>query len=189
MSQFFIGVTDGNIPPDVATHFETDDKEVSIPAANLLFIAGEPFPSALSSPPDVDWGIATFSDPANGNKVSIYLTNRMTGTVSTTDDSLTTIISLTLSDTPGVYYVWGNVQSFDSTTPAGGTYSYSGGFRTDGVTATELGTELHDEFEDPSLASSDVFISASGNNVIVSVQGVAATNLSWNALLEYRLVS
>lgn len=91
--------------------------------------------------------------------------------------------------TPGTFYVWGNVQAFNPSTPASGAYSFSGGFRTDGVTGTELGVELHDEFEDPALVTGDIFISASGNNILVQVQGVVGLTINWNSLLEYREVN
>ena len=179
MSQIYKPLTSsGPIPPVIPTSFVTDSG-TAVPAANILNILTNDTSSQN------DNGI---QDTGAGNTVTIFLTNRSTGLVTTADATLTTIITLPLGAVAGTFYVYGNVQAFDAATPSSGAYSYSGGFRTDGVTATELGTEVHDEFEDPALVTSDIFISASGNNVILQVQGVAATSINWGALLEYRRV-
>lgn len=151
------------------------------PTANNIFILADD--SSINN----DNGATVIGTPGTST-LTVTTTNRTTGTVTTADATLTTIITFSLGATPGAFYVYGNVQAFDSATSAAGTYSFSGGFRTDGATATELGTELHDEFEDPSLVTSDIFITASGNNVLLQVQGVAATSINWNGLMEYRRV-
>ncbi len=153
------------------------------PIANIIVMNG------IDSNENNDNGIITKGGVAGTgvqNEVDVVITNRQTGTVTTADATLTTIITFPMGATAGAFYVYGNVQAFNSTTPAAGTYSFSGGFRTDGATATELGTEVHDEFEDPALVTADIFLSASANNIILSVQGVVATTLNWNALFEFR---
>lgn len=169
-------------PPTVPLEFTTQVNSPAIPALNILIVSGG------DTSDNVDNGIQ--SDGSSGsNTLTIQLTNRVTGTVTTANDTLTTILTLPMSATPGTVYVYGNVQAFNSSGPASGSYSYSGGYRTDGATATELGTEFHDEFEDPALVTSDVFLGVSGNNIILQVQGVVATSINWNALMEYRRVS
>lgn len=179
MSQIYKSAASGPVPPAVPTSFQTDSG-VAVPVANVLNIL------TSDTTDSFDNGI---HDTGSGNTVTIFLTNRATGTVTTADATLTTIITLPMGATPATYYVYGNVVAFNSTGPAGGGYSYSGGFRTDGVSATELGVELHDEFEDAAFVTADVFLSASGNNIVLSVQGVAATSVNWNALMEYRMVT
>lgn len=189
MSNGYILQNSGNLPPVVPTSFTTQDG-TAVPLANIIII------DAFDSSENVDNGITTKGGAAAGdppgsgtaNEASVYLTNRATAQVTTVDATLTTLLTLSAGLT-GCIYVYGNVQAFNSSTPSGGTYSFAGGFRTDGITATELGTELHDEFEDPILVTSDIFITASGNNILVQVQGVAATTINWNCLLEYRRVS
>ncbi len=190
MSQFYVGVTAGSLPPSVPTSFETQDG-AAVPLSNTLII------DSFDSSENNDNGITTKGGtdagdpPGTGvtNEVSIYITNRQTGTVTTTDATLTTIQTLPMGATPGTFYVWGCVQAFNSSTPASGGYSFSGAFRTDGATGTELGIELHDEFEDPALVTADIFIVASGNNIVVQVQGVVGLSINWNSLLEYREVN
>lgn len=174
-----INSASGPVPPTVPTTFQTDNGN-AVPAANIIiFVTND-------TVQNFDNGI---TNTGSGNTVTHFITNRATGTVTTADATLTTIITFPLTGSAGTYYVYGNVQAFNASGPASGAYSYSGGYRTDGATtATELGIEFHDEFEDPTLVSSDIFLNVSGNNVLLQVQGVAATSINWNALLEYRRV-
>lgn len=120
------------------------------------------------------------------NEVDVVITNRLTGTLITANATLTTIITLPLIAPAGSFYVYGNVQAYSVTSVASATFSYSGGFRTTGAAATELGIEIHDEFKEPALATADILLSASGNNAILEVQGVVGNNIKWTALMEYR---
>lgn len=192
MSQFFVKTDTGSgpVPPDVPTSFVTQSG-TAIPAGNILIVNAYDTSENNDNGIETKGGVAGGDPPGTGvsNEVDIYLTNRVTGTVTTTDATLTTIITLPLGAIPGTVYVYGNVQAFEASTPSSGAYSYTGGYRTSGAAATELGVELHDEFEDAALVTADIFISASANNVIVQVQGVVGLTINWRALLEYRVVS
>lgn len=181
-----ISTTLGPEPPDVPTSFVTQNG-TAVPAANILIV------NALDSTENVDNGIITKGGvvgTGTANEVDVVITNRATGTVSTTDATITTILTLPLGATPGVFYVYGNVQAFNVSTPAGAGYSFTGAFRTTGAgTAVELGTEYHDTFQEPVLTASDIFASVSGNNFILQIQGVVGLSINWNSLLEYRFVS
>lgn len=179
MSQFWQGVTTGSLPPSVAIQYTADDATIAVPALGNLNV----FSNATTN--NNDHGIQS---TASGSTVFYQLTNRQTGTVNTTDATLTTIISFALGATPGTYYVFGNLQAFNASNPAGGAYSFSAGYITDGVNGIELGIEFRDQFEQVALVTSDIFLSVSGNNVLVQVQGVAGLSIDWNALLEYRRV-
>lgn len=177
-----ISAISGPVPPVVATSYVTDVNSPAIPAANILNVPGG------QTTTNNDKGVQT--DGSSGsNTLTIQLTNRATGTVTTPAAAVTTIITLPLGATPGTFYIYGNVQAFESVTPSSAAYSFSGGYRTDGVTATELGTEFHDTFQDAVLMTSDIFLSPSGNSVIVQVQGVVGLTINWNALLEFRKVN
>lgn len=179
MSQIQIPSSSQPPPPQVPTTFHTDSGD-AVPALNILNVFG------IDSITNNDNGITT---TGSGNTVDIILSNRTTGTTTTNDATLTTILTVSLGATPGVFHVYGNVQAFDSVTPNGAGYSFSGAFLTDGATATEIGSQYNDQFETVGLATADIFISASGNNAIVQVQGVIGLNLNWNSLLEYRQVT
>jgi hypothetical protein len=182
LSQIYKDRSTGPVPPTVPTSFVTDVNSPAVPAANILNEIGG------DTTANNDNGIRT--DGSSGsNTLTIQLTNRQTATVTTADATPTTLLTFVLPAVAGTYYVFGNVQAFTSTGPAGGAYSFSGGYLTDGATSTELGTEFHDTFQSAALLTSDIFLSASGNNVIVTVQGVAGLTINWNALLEFRQVN
>ncbi len=182
MSQIYKSSASGPVPPTVATTYVTNVNSPAVPAANVLNVLGG---QTLT---DNNLGLQT-DGSSGGNTVTVQLTNRSTAVTITTDATPTTLLTLVLPATPGAYYVYGNVQAFTSTGPAGGGYSFSGGYLTDGATATELGTEYHDTFQSASLITSDIALSASGNNAILTVTGVVGLTIDWNALMEFRSVS
>lgn len=179
MSQFYVNSSGALPPPPIVPTSFVEDTGSATPAANILNILGS------DTNTNNDNGIAT---SGAGNTVTILLTNRQTDTVSTSDDTLTNILTLALGSA-GTYYVWGSVQAYNASGPNSGVYSFSGGYRTDGVTAIELGTEYHDTFEDPGFATADIFLIASGNDVILQVQGVDPLSINWNSVIEYRQVN
>lgn len=172
----------GPIPPDVPTTFVTDVNSPAFPALNILNVPGGDVIT------NNDNGIQT-DGSSGGNTLTVQLTNRQTGTVTTANAVLTTIQTFALGATPATFYIYGNVQAFEGVTPSGGAFSFSGGYRTDGAAAVELGTEFHDDFKSAALLTADVFLNVSANNVLVQVQGVAGLTIDWNSLLEYRSVS
>lgn len=174
-----ISTSGGPSPPDVPTDFVTDSGTAT-PAANILNVLG------IDDTIDIDNGIRT---TGSGNTLNVVLTNRATGTVTTPADALTTIITLPLGATPATYMVYGNVQAFNSSTPAGGSYAFAGAVRTDGASATLISAAYHDEFEEAALALSDIFLNVSGNNALLQVQGDPALSINWNSLLEFRMVT
>lgn len=179
MSQVQMGGGSSTTPTNVPTSFITGSGTAT-PAANILNIL------ALDSTINNDNGVTT---TASGNTVNVLLTNRATGSVTTTDATPTTALTFALGAVAGVYFVEGNIVAFDTTDTAGGAYTFTSGMRTTGAAATELGTEFKDSFEEAAMAAADFNILASGNNLIVQVVGIAAKSLDWNVSLTFRFVS
>jgi len=180
MSQSGIStITSGMLPPSVPTTF-TADSGNAVPAGNNLNVLGG------DTTTNNDNGIQTLG---SGSTLTIQLSNRSTGTATTSDATPTTVLSLSLGSTPGVYFIEGNVVGFNTTDSAGGAYSFTSGMITDGATATEIGSEFKDVFEQAAMASADFNIIASGNSVIVQAVGIAAKTINWNVFLTYRFVS
>ncbi len=183
MSQIYKRLTaTGPIPANIPTSFVTDSG-TAIPAANVLNV----LTSDTSS--NFDNGI---TDIGSGNTVTIQLTNRVTGQVSTTDATPTTIITFATSSNL-VYSVSGTVtlkvtaSGGGATLGDGASYDFYGAFKNVAGTVSEIGTEYPTTFEDASLAAADITVSVSGTSVIVQVIGIA-TNINWDAILTYRQV-
>lgn len=174
------GVLAVTASPSVPTTFVTNSGN-AVPVANTLNIL------ATDATTNNDNGILT---TGAGSTVTIVLSNRQTsGTITTTDATLTTALTFALSGTPGVYFIDGNITAFNVTDTAGGVYNFASGVRSDGATATEIGVEFKDSFEEAAMATSDVFVTTSGNNSIIQVQGIAGKTINWNVVLNYRFVS
>lgn len=179
MSQYTRIVTSGNMPPDVPLNFTTDSGS-AVPAANNINIFG------IDSTDNNDNGIST---SGSGATVNVILTNRVTGGISTIGDTPTTALTFSLGATPGVYYVNGDVVAYNLDDIAGSAFSFSGAYRTTGAAATEIAIESGDEFKEAAMAATDIAVNASGNDIIVTVTGLAAKDINWNVYLTYRFVS
>lgn len=185
MSQIYKSLTSGPVPPSVPTSFETQEG-TAVPIANILIVNG------VDSIENNDNGIISKGGVAGtgtANEVDIVLTNRTTGQVTTSDATPTTIITFPMGSTARICSMTGFVTVRVPTTNDGASYFYDAAFKTNGAATSEIGTEYPTTFEDVSLATADITISASGNNVILQVIGVAATTINWDAYLEFRQVS
>lgn len=178
MSQAGINNTSsGPVPPTVPTTFVTDVNSPAIPAANILNVLGNDTTSNNVN------GIQT--DGSSGsNTLTVQLTNRIQGVITTNGAATQTIFTFDLGATPASYMFEVNLTGFDTVTPTGTSYWFIAGARTNGITATVYGTN-EDFIEDAALAASDVNMTASGNNVLMTVTGVAGVNLNWNAVALY----
>lgn len=170
------------IPPDVPEVFPTDVNSPAIPAANILNVFGGDTRS------DNDFGIRT--DGSSGsNTLTVQLTNRVRGTVTTTDATPTAVITDVLTATPGVYEITGTVVAYNLTDTAGASYSVTSGIRSTGAASIEIGTEVTSNFEEVAMINADVTVTVSGNNIVINVIGIAGKTINWNALFTYRFVS
>lgn len=177
------------LPPTVATSYTTDVRNntstspgTAIPAANVLQILGR------DTNQNNDNGIRTDADPQNGNIVYVELTNRITGSVTTTDATPTTLASVSLGATPGVYLVQGDITAWDVTDAAGASYTFEGAATTDGATATEIGVEQTNKFEQAAMAAADFSFGTTANTAFVQVTGIAGKTINWTCMFIYRFV-
>lgn len=178
MSQAGVLVPGGT--PHIATQYVEDDGSIAIPAGNILNVLSN------ETSQNNDHGIQT---RGSGNTVTIYLTNRITGTVTTANATPTTAVTLALGATPAVFVIEGNTTAFDATDVAGGSYTFAGAARTDGASATLFGSEFINQFEEAAMGPSNVVLTSSGNSILVQVVGIAATTIRWSTILTYRMVT
>lgn len=178
----------GGGPLDTLT---PDQGGVVNPVANNINVFGQ------SSTINNVNGIRTFNGGAG--ELDIRLTNRATGTATTTGASTATLITLALGATPGVYTFDILVSGFAATgigSPAGCGYTIVGAVRTDGATATLLPTQVVDHFEDAVLGvapQAQAVLAVSGNNALVTVtgkdDGAGGFSIRWTGTLTYNLAS
>lgn len=176
-----INTTVGPSPPTVATSYVTDVNSPAIPALNILNVIG-----GDTSDSD-NFGIRT--DGSSGsNTLTVQLTNRVRGNVTTTNATPTTIATLVLSATPGVYEINGSVAAFDVTDTAGASYSFTSGIRSTGALAIEIGTQFSTNFEELAMETADINVTVSGNSILIQVIGIAAKTIDWDCLFTYRFI-
>jgi len=168
--------------PSVATSYVTD-VGTAIPAANVLNIVGG------ETNVNNDNGIRTIANPNGSDSLVVQLTNRITGTVTTTDATPTTLVSLSLGAVPGTYIASGDITAYDVTDAAGASYTYIGAASTDGTTGTEIGSEQRNVFESAPMATSDFIFGVTANTAFIQVTGIAGKTIHWSCLLNYRFVS
>jgi len=183
MSQIYKDRSTGPVPPSVPTSLETQDG-TAVPLANVLIVNG------IDSTENNINGIITKGGVAGTgtqNKVDIVLTNRATGAVTTTDATPITIITFNCGATPGVYTIVGSISGFNSTVASGGSYQFIAGVRTTGAASILIASQISDIFEEAGMAASDISVSASGNDFLVTVTGIAATNISWISQFNFTL--
>lgn len=178
MSQIYKSSVSSPPPPTVATTYVTEDGN-AVPAANILNVL------ATDTNIDNEEGIDTIG---SGNTVTVRLTNRVRGTITTTDATPTTLISLPLGATPGVYVIEGNLVAFNVTDTAGGSYSFAGSARTTGAAAVEIATEDKSIFEEAAMATADFTYGVTGNNAFLEVIGIAGKTINWSGLFTYQFV-
>lgn len=181
MSQIIKNLAAGPVPPSVATTYVTDVNSPAIPAANILNVLGNDTTINNAN------GIQT--DGSSGsNTLTIQLTNRLQGTTTTVGAVNGNTVTFALGATPGTYAIEARIAGFESTTPAGVGYSLFGSVRTDGATATIVGTVDRINNEEAALVAASATMVASGNNLIIQVLGVVGLTINWSTVALYTFV-
>ncbi len=181
MSQITKTLTSGGpIPPTIPTEFDTQNGN-AVPAANILIINGE------SSSENNNNGIISKGGvvgTGTSNEVDVVLTNRITGSLTTTDATPTAIATFSLGAIASVYTFDIEISSFNMTDVNGDGYSIFGTARTDGASAILCGTPdkiVNEEVAD----SSDANMIVSGNNVVIQAVGIAGKTHHWRVVATY----
>jgi hypothetical protein len=179
MSQAGINSFTGSVlPPDVPTSFPTDINSPAIPAGNVLNVLG----GSVST--DNVHGIQT--DGSSGsNTLTVELTNRLTGSGTSTNGSTVTLIDFALTNNQSYRFTF-DVIGRDTT--SGDTYGYkifATVKRIAGVVSI-IDTPFDDSDEDNILAS--LAIAISGTDIHVDATGVAGTTIIYKAVGTYVVV-
>ena len=125
-------------------------------------------------------GLQTEGTPGS-NLVTINLMNSSGGTGQTIGAVTDDLITFAMGATPRTCSFDIRASAFESTTPAGAGYNIFGTVRTDGVSATLVGTPDVVINEEAALVAADLDLIVSGNNAIVRATGVAGLTLEWTA--------
>jgi hypothetical protein len=172
----------GPIPPIIATQYDTDINSPAIPSANILNVFGGTVSTNNAN------GIQT-DGSSGGNTLTVELTNRVQGTVTTADATPTTLTTFALGAVPGVYNFDIQIAGYDLTDVAGIGFFISGSVRTTGAAAILVGTPDKIVNDEAATVTCDANLIVSGNNAIVQVTGIAAKTIDWRSLSQYIFVS
>lgn len=177
----------GPVPPAVATTYVTDVNSPAVPAANILDVFG-----ASSTSDDTD-GIRT-DGSSGGNVLTVQLTNRISGTATTTDAvTPQTLFMFDLGSTAGSYLFVNYLTFYNVTDGIGGaiiSYTYA---RTNGV-FVPVPPNISGAFDafDAGLGGVIFDMSFPGgfpNNYVPQVTGVAGKTINFRLLTTYTFVS
>jgi hypothetical protein len=179
-----INTQSGPAPPTVATSYVTDVNSPAIPAANILNVFGRD-----TTNNDV-YGIQT--DGSSGsNTLTVQLTNRFHGSVTTTNATPTTLVSCPMVTNPAVFNFVVNVVGYDSTNNAGASVVATVTFRTTGGSPVNLSPDDFVTQQDATFAggSGSIIFNGSAASMSVVVTGALATTIDWVAHGTYTVVS
>lgn len=170
-----ISISAAPLPPDVPTQF-TADSGSAVPVANNLNVFG------IDSTINDNDGIQT---QASGSTLNVVITNRLQAQGSTVGAVDTDLVTFDLGTSPGTYTFDISVTGFESTTPAGCGYQLFGAVRTDGATATLIGTPDRIANEEAALVACQASLVVSGNNAVIRVTGVAGLTVNFGTVALY----
>src|SRR6185503_15175593 len=144
----------GPVPPSVPNSFVTDVNSPSVPIANVENVFGG------DTTANDDDGIRT--DGSSGsNTLTIQLTNRVQGAVSTSGAVTSPIITFTPT-VVGTYAFELRVAAYNETASLGAGYSIFGTARFDGVNSNLCGTPDKVVNEEGAMSSANVTFTVSG---------------------------
>lgn len=183
MSQIYKPLTsDGPIPPNIPTSFITQDG-TAVPAANVLIVNG------TDSSENNDNGIISKGGvvgTGTSNEVDIVITNRITGTATTTDNiTPQTLTTFSLGATPATYLLEIRIIAYNVTDALSAGYTSTSTIRTTGVSGSEISANPGIVSEEGTMTGVVVQNQISGNNVETIVTGLSGKTIHWKALTTY----
>lgn len=187
MSNIYKSSASGVVPPTVATSYETDNG-TAVPSLNILEVKAIDVSDNNQNGIQTEGGLA---ETGASNRVQVQLTNRITATLTTTDDTPTELYSYALSATPGTYLLNQKVVAFNTSDSLSAAYNGARCLRTTGAAAVEIEntpvTIL--QSEETGMTTLDVVNSVAGNNAVLTVTGIDGKTINWFVLTDYIFIS
>lgn len=121
----------------------------------------------------------------NGSDQLSVIGFAVSAVITTNDATPTTIYSQAMGPTPGTSSFDILISAYNITDGTGAGYGMIGAVRTNGITATALSVDDIIYSYDPSMSATNVNITASANNAIVQVIGLAGKTIDWRAQIRY----
>lgn len=169
MSQIFKGLTSGNLPPSVLLQVTADDSTTAAPDTNNLNIfsneTDEDNPNGIQTTADMD-------------TLTIQLTNRLSGSGSSTNATPVTLLTFPLHSNMSDISVYrfqfqiAGISTAGANVGEGVGYTIDASARSDSTNATIIGTPFQDADEDTSLSAASIAISTVDNNILVVATGI-----------------
>lgn len=167
----------GVLPPTVATSYVTDNG-TAIPAANILNV-----PGGTSTDNNVN-GVQT---DGTGNTLTVQLTNRAVGNVSTTGAVTSNIVSFTPPLVAGIYKLYIEIAAWDNTNSQGSTYELQGAVKADGLGGlATVGTPVRVMNGESNVFDvTQVNVNTPLGVINVTATGIAGRTIKWTGLLQF----
>jgi hypothetical protein len=178
MSQFYVGVSAGSLPPSVPLQFTADDATIAVPSGNNL---------NLFSNDTTENNSNGLRSTAALSTLTYQLTNRLQGTTSTSGAVTSPIITFTPT-VIGTYAIEIRVAAYNTTSSLGAGYSIFGTARFDGVNSNLCGTPDKIINEEGVMSSANCTMTVSVANILINGVGFAGNDINWSAVGLYTFV-
>ena len=186
-----ISTTAGPVPPTVPTSFTTQSG-TAVPAANILLVNAYDVIENNVNGIETKGGVAGGDPPGTGatNEVDIYLTNRITGSATTTDAVTQTILyAFNLGTTPATYLFDIKIIAYNITDALSAGYQLYKVVRTTGAVAIDITAQPGIIGEEGAMSGAVAASFFNLNTSGVQVFGIAGKTINWSVLTTYTVVS